>query len=106
MRCNWGCSLADKSNNVCCKILRCLNELNVVQCNILNEKQKRCKIGVGNAKTHQVNQVAGLQIQMEQLGLLSPLPASTLGPKQAGVFVDNPKCHNTRVCEALCSQER
>lgn len=38
MRCNWGCSLADKSNNVCCKILCRPNELSVVQCNILNEK--------------------------------------------------------------------
>lgn len=56
---------------------------------------------------YQLNRMADLKIQMGIAGgccRSGALPRSVLCPKQVGVFVDNPKCHDTRVCEALSSR--
>lgn len=42
--------MTDKSNNVRCKMLCCLNEPNVAQCNILHEKWKRYEVHTGSGK--------------------------------------------------------
>lgn len=90
MRCNWGCRLTDKSNNVWCKILCLLNELNVVQCNILNEKWKRYEINIGNVKQVPAKLDGRPGYKCDLLGdrrAGGAPPASVLGPTWAGVLV-------------------
>lgn len=56
---------------------------------------------------YQLYRMADLKIQVGMAGGCRcgrALPGPVLCPKQVGVFVDNPKCHDVRVCEALSGQ--